>query len=108
MNRRMFLAGAIAGVAAAQQSDLPEPIRKLKPMLDGVQPITAAERAARVEKARRLMREHKMSAIYLESGTSMYYFTGKREPGPSVDSAAQRRGPVDSRRTRQSRAGIAR
>ena len=81
MNRRMFLAGAIAGVAAAQQSDLPEPIRKLKPMLDGVQPITAAERAARVEKARRLMREHKMSAIYLESGTSMYYFTGKREPG---------------------------
>ena len=27
------------------------------------------------------MRDHKMSAIYLESGTSMYYFTGKREPG---------------------------
>jgi Xaa-Pro dipeptidase len=26
------------------------------------------------------MREHKMSAIYLESGTSMYYFTGKRDP----------------------------
>jgi hypothetical protein len=77
----MFLASAIAGVTAAQQSDLPEPIRKLKPMLDGVQPITAAERAARIEKARRLMREHKMSAIYLESGTSMYYFTGNREPG---------------------------
>ena len=81
MNRRVFLASAIAGVTAAQQSDLPEPIRKLKPMLDGVQPITNQERAARVEKARRLMREHKMSAIYLESGTSMYYFTGKREPG---------------------------
>ena len=81
MNRRVFLASAIAGVTAAQQSDLPEPIRKLKPMLDGVQPITNQERAARVEKARRLMREHKMSAIYLESGTSMYYFTGRREPG---------------------------
>ena len=27
------------------------------------------------------MRAGKMSAIYLESGTSMYYFTGKREPG---------------------------
>ena len=80
MNRRVFLASAIAGVAAAQQSDVPEPIRKLKPMLDGVQPITDGERAARVEKARRLMREHKMSAIYLESGTSMYYFTGRREP----------------------------
>jgi Xaa-Pro dipeptidase len=81
MNRRVFLASAIAGVTAAQQSELPEPIRKLKPMLDGVQPITNAERAARVEKARRLMSDHKMSAIYLESGTSMYYFTGKREPG---------------------------
>ena len=81
MNRRVFLASAIAGVTAAQQSDLPEPIRKLKPMLDGVQPITNQERASRVEKARRLMRENKMSAIYLESGTSMYYFTGKREPG---------------------------
>jgi Xaa-Pro dipeptidase len=81
MNRRVFLASAIAGVTAAQQSDLPEPIRKLKPMLDGVQPITNAERAARVEKARRLMRDQRISAIYLESGTSMYYFTGKREPG---------------------------
>jgi Xaa-Pro dipeptidase len=50
-------------------------------MLDGVLPIGSGERAARVEKARRLMRGHKMSAIYLESGTSMYYFTGKREPG---------------------------
>src|SRR5260370_42295445 len=81
MNRRVFLASAIAGMAAAQQSDVPEPIRRLKPMLDGVRPITGAERAARVEKARRLMHEHKMSAIYLESGTSMYYFTGRREPG---------------------------
>ena len=68
-------------MAAAQQSDQPEPIRKLKPMLDGVEPIANGERAARVEKARRLMRVHKMSAIYLESGASMYYFTGKREPG---------------------------
>src|SRR5260370_42709514 len=81
MNRRVCLASGIVGVEAAQQSDVPEPIRKLKPMVDGVQPITDAERAARVEKARRLMRDHKMAAIYLESGTSMYYFTGRREPG---------------------------
>src|SRR5260370_9992290 len=81
MNRRVCLASGIVGVEAAQQSDVPEPIRKLKPMLEGVQPIADAERAARVEKARRLMRDHKMSAIYLESGTSMYYFTGRREPG---------------------------
>jgi len=81
MNRRTFLATSIAGIAAAQNSELPPAIRALKPMLDGVQPITDAERAARVEKARRLMHEHKVSAIYLESGTSMFYFTGKRQPG---------------------------
>ena len=108
MNRRIFLASAIAGVAAAQQSDLPEPIRKLKPMLDGVQPITDAERAARVEKARRLMREHKMSAIYLESGTSMYYFTGKREPGQAWILPLKGEAVWTRRRTRQGRAVIAR
>ena len=81
MNRRVFLASAVAGACAAQQSEVPEPIRQLKPMLDGVVPIADGERAARVEKARRLMRGHKISAIYLESGASMYYFTGKRAPG---------------------------
>src|ERR1035441_4149749 len=50
-------------------------------MGEGCEPISGAERAARVEKARRLMRGNQMSAIYLESGTSMYYFTGRREPG---------------------------
>ena len=43
MNRRVFLATTMGGLsfrsrAAAQQSDLPEPIRKLRPMLDGVVP----------------------------------------------------------------------
>ncbi len=81
MNRRSFLATALAGVAAAQQqTEVPASIRALKPMLDGVQPITDDERRARVEKARRLMREAKMAAIYLESGSSMFYFTGKRQP----------------------------
>jgi hypothetical protein len=57
MNRRAYPATSIAGVAAAQQSSVPAPIRALKPMLDGVQPITDAERRARMEKARRLMRD---------------------------------------------------
>ncbi|HTS66810.1 MAG TPA: Xaa-Pro peptidase family protein [Candidatus Acidoferrales bacterium] len=81
MNRRTFIATAIAGVAAAQDSDVPPAVRALKPMLDGIVPITDDERAARVEKARRLMHENKLGAIYLESGTSMFYFTGKRQPG---------------------------
>lgn len=77
MNRRVFLATA-AGAAArfAESQDVPDAIRKLKPMLDGVVPITDAERRARIDKAQRLMRENKLDAILLESGTSMFYFTG--------------------------------
>jgi len=84
VNRRVFLATAMGGLAAAQQTELPEPIRKLRPMLDGVVPISEGERAARREKARRLMAENKLDAVYLESGSSMYYFTGQRNPGQAA------------------------
>src|SRR5438067_1287662 len=84
-NRRAFLA-SLAAVAAAQNTrisdtTLPDSIKSLKPMTDGVQPITDAERAARIEKARRLMRQNRLAAIYLPSGSSMFYFTGKRQAG---------------------------
>jgi len=81
MNRRLFLATAAAGfqgLAQPQATDLPESIRKLKPMLDGIQPITDDERRARVEKARRLMRENKLGAVVMEPGSSMFYFSGTR------------------------------
>ncbi|HXB68759.1 MAG TPA: Xaa-Pro peptidase family protein [Candidatus Acidoferrales bacterium] len=89
MNRRGFLTTALAcSVARGQtstgkQGALPEAIRKLRPMTAGVQPITDQERAARIEKARRLMRENKIGALLMEAGTSMYYFTGKRAAGAS-------------------------
>jgi Xaa-Pro dipeptidase len=67
-------AAEVANLANAQE--VPDAIKKLKPMLDGVQPITDAERHARIDKAQRLMRENKLDAILLEAGTSMYYFTG--------------------------------
>lgn len=41
-------------------------------------PITAAERLARLERARRLMTEHRLGAIVLTGGTSLTYFTGLR------------------------------
>src|SRR5215471_16271366 len=81
MNRRTFIATAIAGVAAGQVAEPPPAITSLKPMLDGIQPITDAERAARVEKARSLMHDQNLGAVYIESGTSMFYFAGKRQPG---------------------------
>lgn len=47
-------------------------------MTDGIQPITDEERRGRMEKARRLMRENKIGAIFLEGGSSLFYFTGTR------------------------------
>jgi Xaa-Pro dipeptidase len=59
-----------------QQRSLPESIRQLPRMTDGVTPISLAERRSRIEKARRLMRENKIDAIYIEPGSSMFYYTG--------------------------------
>lgn len=79
MNRRVFMAVAAAGAAKfAGAQEVPEAIKKLRPMLDGVQPITDAERRARVEKAQKLMAENKLDAIVLEGGSSLYYFSGTR------------------------------
>ena len=96
MKRRRFIAtsataaGALAlgctpaGVAASQDSGgeamapLPPSIRDLKPLAPAPVPITNAEREARIEKARRLMAEHHLDAIFMEGGTSLFYFTGVR------------------------------
>ncbi|MEP6743622.1 MAG: Xaa-Pro peptidase family protein [bacterium] len=59
-----------------QQREAPEAIRKLKKMTGDVVPISLDERRARIEKARGLMRENRIDAIYLEPGASMFYFTG--------------------------------
>jgi Xaa-Pro dipeptidase len=50
----------------------------LKSMTGDVKPITSEERAARVQKAQQLMAQNKISAIILEGGSSMFYFTGVR------------------------------
>jgi Xaa-Pro dipeptidase len=86
MNRRLFIVTAAAGAAelartqrrSLEPANVPDVIKNLKPMLDGVQPITGAERAARIEKARRLMRDNKIGAILCQGGSSLYYYTGMR------------------------------
>lgn len=50
----------------------------LKPMTEGIVPITVEERQGRIEKARRLMAQNGMDAIYLEAGSSLFYYTGIR------------------------------
>src|SRR6266478_4852118 len=57
-------------------SEVPEAIRKLPGMVDDVLPISLDERRSRIEKARRLMKENGVDAIYIEPGSSMSYLTG--------------------------------
>src|SRR5436190_1031552 len=61
-----------------QRQDVPDLIKNLRPMTRDVVPITQEERMARIAKAQKLMGEQKIDAIYIESGTTMYYFTGMR------------------------------
>jgi len=58
--------------------DLPEAIRSLRPQLEGIVPISVAERKERIAKAQALMFQNKMDAIFLEGTTSCYYYTGMR------------------------------
>jgi len=55
---------------------LADKLADLKPMTEGVSPITVEERRDRVEKARALMAKNDIAAIYLEAGSSLFYFTG--------------------------------
>lgn len=56
--------------------EVPESIRGLQPMTDGIVPISDDERQARIEKARRLMVENHIDALILEPGSSLFYYTG--------------------------------
>jgi Xaa-Pro dipeptidase len=51
-------------------------LARLSPMLDGVEPISVAELQQRVEKAQRLLNEQGLQALYLDTSTSLHYFTG--------------------------------
>jgi len=90
-SRRSFLwtAGAAAGVSVTRLSaqraggetpagPLPPSIAALSSMRNRAKPITADERRARIERARKIMGEQKIDAIILAGGTSLNYFTGIR------------------------------
>src|SRR5256885_8501353 len=87
MDRRRFvgrsagLLGAAAigpalgdGAVAEAQGAAPT-FASLRPIGPPVLPITDEERRGRIENARRLMTDNGISAIFLEGGTSMFYFT---------------------------------
>src|SRR5262245_57013454 len=83
MNRRSFLrdtlafAGAAAGASCARTNTQPKPFADLTPMTVDVTPIADDERQARIERARQLMRDRGLDAMFLESGSSLFYYTGE-------------------------------
>ena len=58
--------------------ELPPSIASLASRAHEPVPISADERRARIEKARRLMAEHGMDGLMLTGGTSLVYFTNIR------------------------------
>jgi len=77
-SRSFAFADANEAESIQQRQELPEQIQRLKKLTAGVVPITDDERRARISKAQRLMGEHKIDAVYIEPGSSMFYFTGMR------------------------------
>lgn len=89
INRRDFakFAGLTAGaafipsVSNAQENkiaELPPSIAQLKSRKGEATPITVEERQQRQERARQLMRDNNLDAIFMIGGTSLLYFTGVR------------------------------
>jgi Xaa-Pro dipeptidase len=76
LSRPMFVAATSNEKSDA--ASLPPSIANLKSRKSEAAPITQEERAARQEKARKLMTENGIDAILLMSGTSLNYFTGIR------------------------------
>ncbi|MFZ9261715.1 MAG: M24 family metallopeptidase [Chitinophagaceae bacterium] len=83
-NRRKFLgssallSGAFVLPSFDVSNDLPSSIERLKPMTDGIVPISVEERKNRIAKAQALMAQEKIDAIFMEGTTTCTYFTGMR------------------------------
>src|SRR5437868_1186208 len=77
-SRRNFLAmsGAAALLTGPARLFAEEASSSLRPMTGDVVPIGRDEHLARIAKAQRLMGEAGLSALLIEPGASMTYFTG--------------------------------
>jgi Xaa-Pro dipeptidase len=78
VGNRFAFADTESVVDVQQRQQVPDLIQRLRKMTAGIVPISDDERKGRIAKAQRLMAEQKIDAIYLEPGSSMFYFTGMR------------------------------
>jgi len=85
MNKRAFLKASGASIAALSVTSTtlasPTPkampnINKLKNITTGVSAITSIERESRIKKAQQLMQKMNISALIIEPGAAMDYFSG--------------------------------
>lgn len=85
LNKRQFLIASGAALAALPlgQSALASTTtaksvknKELKSLTDKVKPISVKERKARIAKAQQLMQKHHITAMILEPGPAMDYFSG--------------------------------
>jgi len=68
-----------AGTACTTQtSDVHEAIRNLEAFPGDFAPISDDERLGRIQKAQQLMVDDGIDAMFLDAGTSMFYYTGVR------------------------------
>jgi Xaa-Pro dipeptidase len=68
--------GPDAEAQAPPADELPDAIRALRPMTEGVSPVTVDEHRARLARAQGLLAEAGLDAMVLGPGSSLAYFTG--------------------------------
>jgi Xaa-Pro dipeptidase len=81
ISRRGFLAAAGAAPLvglAAEPAAAPSAPPKLQSIAADAKPIAVEERRARIAKLQRLLAQHKIGALLVESGSTLDYFTGIR------------------------------
>jgi Xaa-Pro dipeptidase len=83
LTRRALLRGAAAAAVMAgsmryARAACSQGPARLTSMTAGAQPISAAERSARIAKLQQLMQQQKVAALLAESGSTLEYFTGVR------------------------------
>ncbi len=69
-------AGAARGQEHPAADQLPAPVLALRPLVDGVTPVSVEEHRARLVQAQRSMTENGLDAIVVGPGSSLLYFTG--------------------------------
>ena len=81
-NAAMLSAAAVSGLTQDHPTEsagtLPPSLAALQSRAAEAHPITVDERRQRLERARQLMQQNKLDAIFLVGGTSLVYFSGIR------------------------------